>query len=325
MCPPKSAGGGPDWHRLQLIDFAFSLSRSHPLRFVLPIDADRIDYLPYFYRQAIRQAQASQKPEPIDQACCAEIDVFSLGVMLEKIMVVLASHGSDNWVRVAEIARRCKQLGGRQPSAWRRWFQRDFAQLTTHLLREFASVFDSAAVSAKPVPAAATPLQTPLASSPTPLNTPLAPAQATPMATPLAVSAATPLATSLAAAGSVVPVAALQPVMPAALLAPEARATNPLPWVWWGMSVLLAYLFYRIDRVYVREGFLITDVGYYLSLTVFAATPLWVYGMWQRMRRASASVRWWLIGLSSWLALVVLYFYMSVRSQGVGVSDWLLN
>jgi len=132
VCIPVQAGypHAPHVAEVRLIDFAFSLSRDYPLRFVLPSDPDRIDYLPEFYKNAIKKAQQHQQPASIQQVCCAEVDLFSLGIMLEKIIGQAGLEQTRQWPTLAQLIDHCKAKGSRQPSRLGRWIRRDFARPT---------------------------------------------------------------------------------------------------------------------------------------------------------------------------------------------------
>lgn len=309
LCIPSQLGmRTPDLSQLQLIDFAFSLSRDYPLRFVLPIDPDRIDYLPTFYKSAIRQAQASKQPELIQKACCAEIDLFSLGVMMEKIMSAMAPQGSSVWSNLSRVVMRCQEVGAQKPNALQRWWRKDFAQPTNDMLREVQQILDSLPALTQAEQIEPTPLQTPVGISDTPLATPLS----TPITTPLATPLATPLVLPTTAA-------------PALVKRPTPSPTVEMPqshqgWQWLLISALLGYLFFRIDLLYKREGLLINDTGYYLGLSVMALSLLLAWGSLQSWRQPNHTLNQRLMMVSGWMALTVLYFFMTLREQGV---SWL--
>ncbi len=302
LCIPAQRGlQAPDISQLQLIDFAFSLSRDYPLRFVLPIDPDRIDYLPQFYKSAIRQAQASKQPEPIQKVCCAEIDLFSLGVMMEKIISAMAPQGPHAWSTLLHVVMRCKEVGSQKPNALQRLLRKDFAQPTHDMLREVKQLLDS-------LPALTQAAQ----AAPKPLNTPIA----TPLATPLAPSPATPLATPLALPSAQAPVIVKRPIQSPSLEIPRSQKR----WQWLIVSTLLGYLFFRIDLIYKREGLLINDTGYYLGLSVMALSLMLAWGTLRSWRQPTHRLNQLLTAVSGWMALSTLYFFITLREQGV---SWL--
>lgn len=291
----------PDLSQLQLIDFAFSLSRDYPLRFVLPIDPDRIDYLPPFYKNAIRHAQASKNPEPIQKVCCAEIDLFSLGVMMEKIMSAMAPQATQAWSTLSHVVMRCKEVGSQKPNALQRWWRKDFARPTHDMLREVKQVLDNLPLLTQTAQAAPTPLNTPIA---TPLATPLAPSRATPLATPLALPSAQ------------APVVVKRPIQSPTL----EMSRSQKRWQWLIVSTLLGYLFFRIDLIYKREGLLINDTGYHLGLSVMALSLLLAWGTLQSWRQPTHRLNQLLMAVSGWMALTAMYFFITLREQGV---SWL--
>jgi serine/threonine protein kinase len=302
LCIPAQRGlQAPDISQLQLIDFAFSLSRDYPLRFVLPIDPDRIDYLPQFYKSAIRQAQVSKQPEPIQKVCCAEIDLFSLGVMMEKIISAMAPQGPHAWSTLSHVVMRCKEVGSQKPNALQRLLRKDFAQPTHDMLREVKQLLDS-------LPALTQAAQ----AAPKPLNTPIA----TPLATPLAPSPATPLATPLALPSAQAPVIVKRPIQSPSLEIPRSQKR----WQWLIVSTLLGYLFFRIDLIYKREGLLINDTGYYLGLSVMALSLMLAWGTLRSWRQPTHRLNQLLTAVSGWMALSTLYFFITLREQGV---SWL--
>ena len=301
LCIPAKQGRQlPDLHRLQLIDFAFSLSRDYPLRFVLPIDPDRIDYLPMFYKSAIRQAQASQKPELIQKVCCAEIDLFSLGVMIEKIMSAISPQGSNAWLNLSRVVMRCKEVGNQRPNAIQRWLRKDFAQPTNDMLRNVKQILDSLPGQTEATQVEPTLLHTPNEGSDTPLSTPLNTPLGTPLATPLTFPSYDP--TVLVKHPTQSPSVDLHQ--------PQGR------WEWLVISAILGYLFFRIDLVYKREGLMITDTGYYLALSVMAMSPLLVWSTLKSLRQHNRLVISLLWALSGWITLAALHFLMTLRAQG---------
>lgn len=311
----------PDLSRLQLIDFAFSLSRDYPLRFVLPIDPDRIDYLPNFYKKAIRQAQANQNPELIQKVCCAEIDLFSLGVMIEKIMKALALQGSEAWPNILRVVGRCKEVGDNRPNAIQRWLRKDFAQPTNDMLRIVKQALESLPAQEKSQSAESTGLNTPFENSETrldkpldtPLGTPLETPIATPLKTPLPPPVMTPLATPLVAPIDHQKISANRPDS-----TPNKDTPQPQKrWRWLAISALLVYLYFRIDLIYKREGLIITDMGYYLALSAMVLSPLLVWSTLHNLRlhnRLAQRIFWVVTG---WMTLAASYFLITLSAQGL--------
>ena len=116
-----------DLDSLRLIDFAYAVYREQPLKFVLPIDPDRLDYMPEQYRSAIRSAQAKDDPSCISRAACAQVDLYGLWHMLTK--VVPASSGDAQWTAWNHWLSDCKQAVMKTLPA-----SRPFDEQTTNLL-----------------------------------------------------------------------------------------------------------------------------------------------------------------------------------------------
>jgi hypothetical protein len=91
-------------------------------------------------------------------------------------------------------------------------------------------------------------------------------------------------------------------------------------WQWLLISALLGYLFFRIDLLYKREGLLINDTSYYLGLIVMALSVLLAWGSLQSLRQPNQTLNQRLMMVSGWMALTALYFFMTLREQGV---SWL--
>lgn len=309
LCIPTQQGiQVPDLSRLQLIDFAFSLSRDYPLRFVLPIDPDRIDYLPMFYKSAIRQAQASKQPELIQKVCCAEIDLFSLGVMMKKIMSAIAPDDSRVWPNLSHVVMRCQEVGAQKPNAVQRWLRKDFAQPTNDLLRDVQQILDNMPALTQTEQIEPRPLPSPVGIRSTPL--------ATPLSTPITMPLATPLATPLALPPTLAPILVKHPKTSPSVEIPRSNEG----WKWLLISTLLGYLFLRIDLLYKREGLLINDTGYYLGLSAMVLSLFLVWGTLENFRQPNHTLNLLLMIVSGWMALTALYFFMTLREQGV---SWL--
>jgi serine/threonine protein kinase len=372
ICIPRQAqGNSPDWSGLRLIDFAFSLSRSKPLRFVLPTDPDRIDYLPEFYKSAIRKAQSQNRPEWIQKACCAQIDVFSLGVMLDKFMQTQSAQVSSVWPVTSRLVHTFKAKGAQAPSAFKRWLSEDLSLLSEDMLELVRSEIEQlgrtgrdAAARIEPMAAPlnellhtpvstpmstplSTPLATPLTTPPaTPLATPLSTALPTPLSTPLATalsapstaSPATPMATPLASQALVTHrVSALAQIDPASGTAPAQvrlpSRTASAPWrllsdhaqrwVWLALSLMLIYVFTRIDQAFVRDGLLISDSDYAWGLLGMALAPLHIVGAAKSLNQPSRLTHLLMLGVSAVLFLVGFHFLSSLSALNVSWADWL--
>ncbi len=294
---PRTGARCVDWRSLKLIDFAFSLSRDNPLHFVLPIDTRKIDYHPEFYRQAVEQSQQSRSPVAAQAACSAAIDLYSLGVMLQK-QVARAERACPG---ASALAKACLKAGARQkPWHWP-WSDTRFEAQTLRLEQKALQWLRSHGLSEEDI-ARSAPVDAEASVTSTPLR---APAQATPLApvqaTPLAVAPVTPLLPPS-------PVAAPLPTgpspVPSPAPAPEPVATPspavwfPVPagglsgqplaetdpaaekrpwarWYWIGVTLLLALCFVLIDRGYRATGLILSNTGYFTALlAILAALPL---------------------------------------------------
>lgn len=309
LCIPTLQGlQSPDLSRLKLIDFAFSLSRDHPLRFVLPIDPERIDYLPMFYKRAIRQAQTSKQPELIQKVCCAEIDLFSLGVMIEKIVSANSPQRTSTWQTLLRVVSRCKEVGDQKPNAVQLWLRKDFAKPTHDMLRYVTLMLDNFPASNQVIQTAQTPLQTPVGIKDGVLTTQ--------MITPITKPFITPLATPLILASSAAPALDKEPTLSSSL----DTSRSEKGWQWLIISCSLAYLFIRIDLLYKREGLLIDDNGYFLSLIVMTLSPVLAWGTLQSLRKPNETLNKLLTFVNALMALTAVYFFMTLNEQGV---SWL--
>ena len=273
-CASDASAQQLNYTSIQLIDFAFSLSRDYTLQFVLPTDADRLDYLPDFFRDAVRKAQNSNTPAHIQKVCHPEIDLYSLGVMLQKV----AAHvGTTDMPAFSALVQRCMEIGASAPSTWQKWWRRRYEEPTAQLLHFTEQLLESMEPSraqwsvSKPLPALTGSVAQAVA---TPVTTPFT----TPLATPLTTPMATPLspATGGNLPGVVEPQTA--PTHDAALdtwrrVPPEAPPPPPSAWQrirWSLVCVALVLCFRSIDQLYVREGLVLSDWGYRLGLAAFA-------------------------------------------------------
>ena len=278
-----------DWRSLKLIDFAFSLSRDNPLRFVLPIDTRKIDYHPPFYRRAVEQSQQLKSPQAAQAACSAAIDLYSLGVMLQKQVV----RSGQPCPGASTLARACLKAGSRQkPWRWP-WSDARFEAQTLQLAQEALQWLRQQGLSNEQIdrstplsagaPVSATPLRSPAQA------TPLAQAQATPLAavspTPL-LSPSTPIAAPAPAVWFPVPAGQL-PAEPPAVepVSTERLPAAPLPLeplpdpmrpaathYWFGVILVLAFCLILIDQGYKSTGLRLSNLGYITALLAMLAT-----------------------------------------------------
>ncbi len=303
---PHTGARCADWRSLKLIDFAFSLSRDNPLRFVLPIDTRKIDYHPPFYRRAVERSQQMKSPLAAQSACSAAIDLYSLGVLLQK-QVVRSGQACPG---ASMLARACLKAGSRQkPWRWP-WSDARFEAQTLHLEQEALQWLQAQGLSNEDIgrsvplaagaPVAATPLRSPAQA------TPLAPVQATPLAavtpTPLlSPSPPSPPVTPLAKQAEPVSPPAPAPApavwfpvpagqLPAEPLPPETSPAGRLPVApvplepipaigqpeatkyWFGVTLVLAFCLLLIDQGYKSTGLRLSNLGYYTALLATLAT-----------------------------------------------------
>lgn len=335
VADPRTGARCVDWRSLKLIDFAFSLSRDYPLRFVLPTDTRKIDYLPGFYKRAIEKSQRAKAPELAQAACSAAIDLFSLGVMLQK----LAATSGRPCPGATTLAQACLKAGSRR-APWRwPWADARFEAPTLRLEQaalqwlRAQGLGDDAIGRSAPMEASA-----PGSVMPTPLR---AQAQATPLAAlpPTPLLPRTPLApTPLAPA----PGPATEPVPgPESTSAPspEPGPSPPSParvslWArvhWIGVTLLLALCFALIDQAYLATRLRLSDAGYMAALLAIAcAAPLVVAALWQA-RRPARGAEWVCLVTALVLAVAALFHAVSLLQAGLGwlaavqlAAPWLL-
>ncbi len=289
---PPSAGAASclDWRSLKLIDFAFSLARDFPPRFVFPTDTGRIDYLPDFYKRAVEQAQRSNSPDRIQEARSAAIDLYSLGAMLKK----LVARAPQACPGATALSKACLRAGSRQ-NAWR-WPGSDSRfEARTLALEDKAlqwlraqGLQDDAIARSIPVEAAAAAAPTPLREAPP--VTPLRAAAPTPLRVPRAPEGAPRIDTAPTAPEPDVrtePPPRPQP-QPPTQPAPRVSVWTRLRWV--GVSALLALCFLQIDQAYQSTALRLSNAGYVTALLAMAmALPLTGGALLQARRPTRAS------------------------------------
>lgn len=309
--PLPSRTGGPvclDLGSLRLIDFAYAVYRERPLKFVLPTDPDRLDYLPDFYRDAIRQAQVQNDPALIQRRACAQVDLFSLCCLLRE--VVPENSGADGvvWQRFLQA---CTEACTRSVSdtALEAPTVRLLALTETLLtqLHEPRAQWEQA-------------VTTLLAWSPQASATPLLEAQVTPLLTPLLADPSHPLGTL-----TMSPDEASRGQSDSMVLMAES------PSGWHGrltpvLSLLvLAAVFAFIDMRFQQTGEVLSDLGFGLGLLAMVLGPLLVvtsaWNVWTSSRRA-----WrWARPLALGLCVIASYFLIVLSPQGVsGITLGLL-
>jgi serine/threonine protein kinase len=292
-----------DLRYLKIIDFAFSLSRDNHLRFVLPIDPERIDYLPEFYKNAIRKAQSSKQPSIIQAACCPEVDLYSLGVMMEKCVQLVRPIESRYWTRLLDLVYHCKQVGARKPSRVHLWWRKNFAQPTINAMSKVEKLLRPEPPSPQELTSVITSLRTPMASTRPPIFTPLN--------TQLALDRV------------------IDPSLSSAVSSKDLSSSTDLKtrnstvtkkkqkglWFWLAGTVLLFFLIYRINYIYERDNLIISDTGYYLGVVANGIAPLLLWRVSQIMLKPRLHFDRLLFILLCWLYATSLYFLVTIKSK----------
>lgn len=101
--PTQTGVFTPNWHGLKLIDFAFSLSKEHPLREHLPI-APAAHLHSAAFMDALEADNCSGQPRRVSKLDW-RIDMFALGAMIQRLYEDLRpkwSTGNDNQVAATE-------------------------------------------------------------------------------------------------------------------------------------------------------------------------------------------------------------------------------
>ena len=324
---------GIDWQGLKLIDFAFSLSRDYPLRFVLPTDTQKINYLPEFYKRAIVRSQQLQQPHWVQKACCGEIDLFSLGVMLQQLVLPSASA----YPGTMALAQACLRAGGKKP--WWRWPEKGFADETVRLeraalnwLHEQGLQGDAIRCSMLPRPEsrqAVTPLRSPVLpkAMPTPLLVALYASSPTPRLVLRPSNMGETEVTALSSAHSKPAPAASPESMGPLDPSFEGGRRTAMPGItvwarlrWLGIYLMVFFGFAAIDQAYRFTQLPLSDVGYALALLGMAcAVPMGVGVLLQVWRPSPLGER-----NCSGLAMVLLIvgFFHGQSAWLMGLSDW---
>lgn len=287
-----------DLGSLRLIDFAYAVYRERPLKFVLPTDPDRLDYLPDFYRAAIRQAQAQGDPAPIQRAACAQVDVFSLRCLLREVVPEASVADGAAWQRWLQA---CAEVCAEPVAAQALYVPTarllDLAESLLQELQEPPVQWD----------AAVTTLTTQRLET---AATPLLQVQATPVLTPLLAQASEPVASA--------PASMVQ--APEQLVAQGAVA-QPSGGNDWRVDLLalllLAGVFAWIDRRFVQTGTVLSDLGFALGLLALALAPwLLVASAWH-VWAASPRARHWARAPGLGLCAIAAHYLVVLFPQGM--------
>lgn len=297
-----------DLRSLKIIDFAFSLSRDNHLRFVLPIDPERIDYLPNFYKDAIRKAQAIKQPSVIQLACCPEVDLYSLGVMVEKCILLVKPLECKYWTTLVELINHCKQVGARKPSKVQLWWRKDFAQPTIQAVYKAEKLLRSEPPPLQEFSSTITPLGTPIA--------PVSPPVSTPLTTPLALDRAIDHSLSPIVTSKDLVVSTNSKTRSSFITEKKQKRQ----WLWLVTTILLSFLFYRINYIYERDNLIVSDTGYYLGLAAIVLAPVLLWRVLQTIIKIKDGLDRLLFVLTGWLFVTSFYFLITIKGQR---SSWL--
>jgi hypothetical protein len=299
-----------DLDSLRLIDFAYAVYREQPLKFVLPIDPDRLDYMPEQYRSAIRSAQANDDPSCISRAACAQVDLYGLWYMLTKI--VPASSGDAQWTAWNNWLSACKQTVMNSLPA-----SRPFDDLTTNLLEKTENLLIALDQPKAEWGQIRTGLRTMNAEA---AITPLISSLQTPMLTPL-VSFQIPAETLNSAKKELVESEAALPVSVQSE-APAIRSTWRNLWQfhrWWLIVSMLVLTFVWIDKRYVQSGLQLTDWDFGLGLVAMLLAAPAVLGALVHAYSRSGTSRTWVRYSGLVLCAIAVHFLVLLFPVGVPV------
>ncbi|NBP45940.1 MAG: hypothetical protein EBU72_12155, partial [Betaproteobacteria bacterium] len=145
---------------------------------------------------------------------------------------------------------------------------------------------------------------------------------------------ATPLASQALVTHRVSALAQIDPASgtaPAQVRLPSRTASAPWRlvsdhvqrWVWLALSLMLIYVFTRIDQAFVRDGLLISDSDYAWGLLGMALAPLHIVGAAKSLNQPSRLTHLLMLGVSAVLFLVGFHFLSSLSALNVSWADWL--
>jgi hypothetical protein len=307
---------GIDWQSLKLIDFAFSLCRDFPLQFVLPIDTEKIDYLPQFYKSAILNSRQFNQPQWVHKKCCAEIDLYSLGVMLQQ----LAQPSNEAYPGTMALIQECMRVG-EKPQGWQ-WPQKKFEAQTTRLAQTALEWLNGQGLKDE---IGHTILDLPKKTTATPLRN-LAHKTAQP--TPLLPTLPTPLIAKKLA-DSPITDGNLAEVSLAQTSAKNRLAIESIAWVksfakvlwvrlrWLGFMLMFLIGFAAVNQGYQSTELRLSDAGYALALVAIAcAVPLGACALFQ-LSKPSAKGELLCLGLALVVMFVGLFHGLSLWLYGL--------
>lgn len=241
---PANANKRLNLNSLTLIDFAYALYREAPLKCVLPTDPERLDYLPDFYRQALQSSQASQDPSLLLSVACANIDLFSLSCLLQQ---TVEPNTAKTWRSWSQLLYSLAQIGCKQQKTHSFWGSWVFDQPTKTMLQQAESELHRLKVPHDQWDFAATTCLARAAVTPLMVET-------TPMVslTPLI---AGPLI--LVPNSGLLPLPVEKPKRNVAIV----KSKPPRSWVVFGL-ILNVFVFALIDKAYVHQEVVLSDVAY---------------------------------------------------------------
>jgi hypothetical protein len=278
------------------------------LKFVLPIDPDRLDYMPDQYRSAIRSAQANDDPSCISRAACAQVDLYGLWHMLTKL--VPASSGDAQWTAWNNWLGDCKLAVMKSLPA-----SRPFDELTANLLESTEHLLIALDQPKAGWGQIRTGLRTMNAVAGT---TPLISTQQTPMLTPL-VSLQIPAKTLNAVKKEPLEPEAEQPVSLQSE-APAIRSTWRNLWQfhrWWLIVSLLALTFVWIDARFVQAGLQLSDWDFGWGLVAMLLAVPAVLGALVHAYSRSGTSRTWVRYSGLVLCAIAVHFLVLLFPSGV--------
>lgn len=281
-----------DLTSLTLIDFAYALYREAPLKFVLPTDPSRLDYLPDFYRQAIEVSQNRQDPGMLQSVACVNIDLYSLACLLKQ---TVEPGLSNSWVTWSRMVNELQKTGTQPQKPFSFWGASVFDQPTRSLLKKIETILQRLNIpkdqwnwadTVLPAQAAATPLID----------------QSTPLIelTPL-------ISRSVMVLPSSLPVIVAQPILD--IHVPKTFISSPRALILSGF-ILDTLIFTLIDRAYNHHHLILTTPAYgWGLLSVVTGLLLGIQTVRILFAPKLSSIKWWL-AFQVLLLCAAVYFSM---------------
>ncbi len=274
LCIPAAPSSGQgrirlDLRHLRWIDFAYAVHSERPLKFVLPTDPVRLDYLPDFYREAIVKSQQSRDPSWIQRAACPAVDLFGLLQMLTSMSAPGRTSGWHAWSRWQRACRGWCQPPRSEEDIWERptFELLAYTEELLQALDEPASSWDK--------------MGTHLPESMQEVfSTPLLPDHQTPALTPLLPGTM---------AGGVLPAVSEMPSYLSDKPSIQSSQKGSVkPWRQWLASAALMGLFVWIDQQFQHSGQRLSDAEVISGLLAMVIAPLFgVTSFWQWWTRSN--------------------------------------